>query len=116
MPPLSLAPLVPHEVLAEQFSLTPPHGPGGAPSTAPRVEVSEVVAAATLRAALGPVRPPPVDEPPVLTAVVQPVARTRVPSLPVRKLPVQPPSFAMRMRGLLDLGPVLKRVQRSAWE
>ncbi len=61
----------------------------------------------------------PVDEPPVLTSVVQPVlpARPRLQDAPLRgalaKLP-KPPTLAYRMRGLLDLGPILKRVQRGA--
>ena len=60
---------------------------------------------------------PPVDEPPVLTAVVQPalVTRPRLHDVPLRgALAKPPPTLAHRMRGLLDLGPILKRVQRSA--
>ena len=58
----------------------------------------------------------PVEEPPVLTAVVQPalVARPRLHDMPLRSAPAKPPTLAHRMRGLLDLGPILKRVQRSA--
>jgi chromosome partitioning protein len=62
----------------------------------------------------------PVEEPPVLTAVVQSVApaRPRLHDAPVRGALLKPPSLGFRMRGLLDLEPLLqrvKRVQRSAW-
>ena len=59
---------------------------------------------------------PRFEEPPVLTAVVQPAAlvRPRPHAAPVRGALAAPPTLALRMRGLLDLGPILKRVQRSA--
>ena len=62
----------------------------------------------------------PVEEPPVLTAVVQTVsaARPRLHDAPVRGALAKPPTLGFRMRGLPDLGPLLervKRVQRSAW-
>ena len=68
----------------------------------------------------------PVDEPPVLTVVVQPAVRSLPPSLSSQTRPRlreaiargalgNPPTLGMRMRGLIDLGPILKRVQRSAW-
>jgi chromosome partitioning protein len=59
----------------------------------------------------------PVDEPPVLTAVVTPAPqpRPRLHDVPLRgALAQSPPTLGLRMRGLLDLGPFLKRVQRSA--
>ena len=60
----------------------------------------------------------PVDEPPVLTAVVAPTvqARSRLHDTPVHGALAKPPALGWRMRGLLDLGPILKRVQRAAWE
>ena len=60
----------------------------------------------------------PARRPPVLTSVVQaaPPRCARLPDPSRRELgePL-PPTLAGRMRGLLDLGPILKRVQRSAW-
>ena len=60
--------------------------------------------------------PPADDEPPVLTAVVQPSHQPhpRVRETPARGTLVEPPSLATRMRGLLDLRPIWDRVQRSA--
>ena len=67
---------------------------------------------------------PPVDEPPVLTVVVPPARPTRParPRLHDDTAPLgalaHPPTLtsrvAHRMRGLLDLGPIFKRAQRSA--
>ncbi len=59
---------------------------------------------------------PPADEPPVLTAIVQPalLARPRLHEAPLRGALAKPPTLAYRMRGLLNLGPILKRMQRSA--
>jgi hypothetical protein len=58
----------------------------------------------------------PLDEPPVLTAVVPPapLARPRLNDVPLRgALAKSPPTLGLRMRGLLDLGLILKRVQRA---
>ena len=64
-----------------------------------------------------PLAPSPlVDEPPVLTAIVQPAApvRPRLHETPVRGALANPPTLALRMRGLLDLRPLWKRAQRGA--
>ena len=60
---------------------------------------------------------PVVDEPPVLTAIVQPAKAVRpAPNKPpVRGTLAHPPTLAVRMRGLLDLLPAWKRRQASAW-
>ncbi len=60
---------------------------------------------------------PVVDEPPVLTAVVQPATAVRpAPDKPpVRGALAHPPTLALRMRGLLGLLPAWKRMQSSAW-
>ena len=58
-----------------------------------------------------------VNEPPVLTAVVTPAALAwpRPPDTPPRGGPAKSsPKLGFRMRGLLDFGPFLKRVQRGA--
>jgi chromosome partitioning protein len=58
----------------------------------------------------------PIDEPPVLTTVVPPAAppRPRPHDGVARGALAQAPSLGLRVRGLLDLAPIFKRVQRSA--
>ena len=94
-------------------------GPGAAPLTAWAQEhAPSSPAGATATPVLTDNRPHlPVQEPPVLTAVVPPAlpARPRLHDLPPRGALAKPsPTLALRVRGLLGLGPILKRVQRSA--
>jgi chromosome partitioning protein len=95
------------------------HGVAAAPSAAWAQEPAAANADAAPAAPLLTDNRPrvPVEDPPVLTAVVQPAlpARPRLLDLPPRgALAKPPPTLAFRMRGLLDLGPILKRVQRGA--
>ena len=78
-------------------------------AAAPVASVASVVLSHSLRV--------PMAEPPVLTAVVPLTASVNLrPHGPLaRGALAHPPTLGTRMRGLLDLGPILKRVQRSAW-
>lgn len=82
-------------------------GAGPLPCAAVEVPVVRVVAVDLPRI--------PIEEPPILTAVVPPPSPLRhwTPDLPARSV-LAKPTLGFRLRGLLDLGPILKRVQRSA--
>ncbi len=101
-------------------SPAPPAPPAPAAPPAAWAQEARVPAAvgAPLASALADKRPRgPVNEPPVLTAVVTPApsARPRLPATPPRgTLAKSPPKLGFRMRGLLHFGPILKRVQRGA--
>lgn len=103
----------------------PPHGSVAAASVATSVPVPVMPAPGpvtgavpVLKTLVNESRRVPVDEPPVLTAVVPtPVLpRARLHDAPARGALAKPPTLPSRMRGLLDLRAVFKLLPSGAWK